>query len=268
MTRLAVELDGRRYTIDGEPADIAIPVDFDGLQPGFYGASPATARPMHSGSFIGDTRLGGSCNAAHVSLIAHCNGTHTECVGHITDERVSIHRLATAPLYTCTLVSVEAQAASDSDEHGGLASAGGDLLITREALTAAVTTLDTAALAIRTLPNPESKRTRAYEAGTTPYFTVEAMQWIVGQGIEHLLVDTPSVDRLDDGGRLTAHRVFWGLTHGHRSVNDASRPAATITELIYVPDAVRDGKYLLGLQVAPFVSDAAPSRPLLHALIP
>ena len=268
MTRLAVEIDGQRYTTAGEPADISIPVDFDGLQPGFYGASPATARPMHSGDFVGDTRLGGSCNAAHVTLIAHCNGTHTECVGHITDERISIHELATAALYTCTLVSVEPQTASDSAENGGPACAGSDRLVTREALTAAAGTLDSTALAIRTLPNPADKRTRAYEAGTTPYFSVEAMQWIVGQGIEHLLVDTPSVDRLEDGGRLTAHRVFWGLTPQGRSAGEAARAAATITELIYVPDALRDGHYLLDLQVAPFVSDAAPSRPLLHALIP
>ena len=268
MTPLTVEIDGRRYTIAGEPYDVSIPMDFDGLQPGFYGAGPATARPMQSGDFVGDTRLGGSCNAAQVTLIAHCNGTHTECVGHITDERVSIHELATAPLYTCTLVSVAPQAASDSREDGGPACTASDRLITREALTAVAAALDSTALAVRTLPNPKNKRTRAWEAETTPYFSVEAMQWIVAQGIRHLLVDTPSVDRLEDGGRLVAHRVFWGLTPQGRSAGEKKRAAATITELIYVPDALRDGAYLLDLQVAPFVSDAAPSRPLLHALTP
>jgi hypothetical protein len=41
----------------------------------------------------------------------------------------------------------------------------------------------------------------------------------------------------------------------------------TITEMIYVRDEVADGLYLLNLQIAPFVSDAAPSRPLLYPLI-
>jgi hypothetical protein len=38
---------------------------------------------------------------------------------------------------------------------------------------------------------------------------------------------------------------------------------STITELIYVPNAVEDGRYLLNLQIAPFAADASPSRPLL-----
>ena len=38
-----------------------------------------------------------------------------------------------------------------------------------------------------------------------------------------------------------------------------------MTELAYVPDRVLDGLYLLELQIAPFASDAAPSRPVIHA---
>ena len=37
----------------------------------------------------------------------------------------------------------------------------------------------------------------------------------------------------------------------------------TITELIYVEDSIKDGTYILNLQVAPFENDAAPSRPVL-----
>jgi hypothetical protein len=53
---------------------------------------------------------------------------------------------------------------------------------------------------------------------------------------------------------------------GANRVADAKRPRATITELIYVPAEVNDGLYLLNLQVAPFVADAAPSRPVLYPL--
>jgi len=38
----------------------------------------------------------------------------------------------------------------------------------------------------------------------------------------------------------------------------------TITELIYVPNSVTDGEYLLELQVAAFENDASPSRPVLY----
>lgn len=267
MSDFQYTLGGRQFRANVEAIDITIPLDFDGLQPSFYDADPATARPMHSGQFIGDTRLGGSCNAEHVDIIAHCNGTHTECVGHITHERVSVHRLATAPLYPCRLVSVQTPGVRDTQEHGGPFAEKNDRLITRAALQAALGDPDTPALAIRTLPNGPDKRTRVYKATDTPYFSVEAMTWIVDSGVEHLLVDTPSVDRLIDEGRLTTHRIFWGMKPGSRSVADAARPGATITELIFAPETVADGLYLLDLQVAPFMSDAAPSRALLHAVI-
>ena len=45
---------------------------------------------ISDGQFIGDTRMGGPCNFETYSITPHCNGTHTECVGHITNERVSI----------------------------------------------------------------------------------------------------------------------------------------------------------------------------------
>ena len=42
-----------------------------------------------------------------------------------------------------------------------------------------------------------------------PFFSIEAMNYIVGLGVEHLLVDTPSVDRLLDDGHLL-HIIFFG----------------------------------------------------------
>lgn len=98
------------------------------------------------------------------------------------------------------------------------------------------------------------------------YFTTAAVSALVDVGIEHLLVDLPSVDRYHDEGRLAAHRMFWGLPAGSRRASEAARANATITEMIFVPDSVADGDYLLNLQVPPFAADAAPSRPLLFPL--
>ena len=36
--------------------------------------------------------------------------------------------------------------------------------------------------------------------------------------------------------------------------------------MIFVPNEVKDGRYLLNLQVPAFVSDAAPSRPILYKI--
>ena len=86
------------------------------------------------------------------------------------------------------------------------------------------------------------------------------------RGIEHLVCDLPSVDRAQDGGRLLAHRAFWGVPDGATEAAAAARPRCTITELAYVPDEAPDGLYLLDLQVAAFMLDAAPSRPLLYPI--
>jgi arylformamidase len=42
----------------------------------------------------------------------------------------------------------------------------------------------------------------------------------------------------------------------------------TITEMIHVPGEVPDGDYLLELQLPHFINDAAPSRPVLYAVLP
>ena len=80
------------------------------------------------------------------------------------------------------------------------------------------------------------------------------------RGIKHLLIDQPSVDREHDEGKLLAHKAFWNY-----SIKE--RLDATITELIYAPDSIPDGYYLLNLQIAPFENDASPSKPILDRFL-
>jgi arylformamidase len=122
------------------------------------------------------------------------------------------------------------------------------------------------ALVIRTLPNSPDKRARDYTTQTPPYLSQEAAGLLVSRGILHLVVDVPSIDRAHDEGRLTAHRLFFGLPRGGVQLAAATRPGATITELAFIPDTIADGAYLLELQVPALDGDAVPSRPLLYAL--
>ena len=119
---------------------------------------------------------------------------------------------------------------------------------------------------IRTLPNTPDKRVRDYTGQTPPYLTQEAAQWLVERGIMHLVVDLPSIDRAHDEGRLTAHRIFFGLPPAVTQLAAATRATATVTELAYIPESVADGPYLLELQVPALGGDAVPSRPLLYRL--
>ena len=96
-----------------------------------------------------------------------------------------------------------------------------------------------------------------------PFFTLEAMKYIRTLGVKHLLVDIPSVDRLFDDGCLSCHNIFWNTSE--KKYNEKTKNF-TITEMIYVEDKIKDGHYLLNLQIPSFVSDAAPSRPIIYKL--
>lgn len=269
MTVMHFEHDGRRLAADlADPLPIAVPLDFGGPQPGFHDAAPATSRALRSAGFIGDTREGGSCNCEQVTLVAHCNGTHTECLGHLTDDRISVTETLRGGMHLALLLSVQPVAADACDESSDPVPAPGDLLITAAALArgaAAHPGLAPQALVIRTLPNSVERMSRRYAGpAPAPFLSREAAAWLVERDIQHLVLDVPSADRAQDDGRLTAHRVFFGLPPGSRRASESSRPRTTITELAFIAPTIRDGWYLLDLQIPSFLSDAAPSRPLLY----
>ena len=233
--------------------DISIPLRFNGPQPNAYGVEHAVSEPVKAGSLVGDTRHGGSVNFERYTFIPHCNGTHTECVGHITDQRISVRQCLRDVVIRAVLVTVTP------------VSVGGDMVISKESLDQGLASTDSIlALILRTLPNDDSKLTAEYgESNIPPYFSTDAMEYIVECGFNHLLVDMPSIDRLFDEGRLANHRIFWNVEPESRAMNPDTRLNSTITEMIFVPNDIANGEYVLNLQIAPFESDCSPSRPVL-----
>jgi arylformamidase len=143
------------------------------------------------------------------------------------------------------------------------------MLITRRAMEQkwpATMPFEPRALIIRTLPNDTDKARRDYTNCNPAYLSREGAELLVARGIEHLVIDLPSIDKAHDEGLLSAHRIFFGLPSGSSSLQEARRPRATVTELAFVPNTVPDGPYLLELQVPAIGGDAVPSRPLLYVL--
>ena len=104
-------------------------------------------------------------------------------------------------------------------------------------------------------------------SNTNPAYLEEAAAIFIREiGIQHLLIDLPSVDKEHDDGKLLAHKAFWNVKDVNQ-LNEDARMNATITELIFVSDEVADGSYLLNLQMAPFENDASPSKPVLFAIL-
>jgi arylformamidase len=269
--RARIAVGDREFSVDlSRPAaDLAVPLEFAGPQPRHFGAPRASARAFEAPGFNGSVERGASCNCELISLIPHCNGTHTECAGHLTRQRLDAWRAAPMGLAPAVLLSVSAERAAASGEDTRPPPEAADLLVTRRALERAwprAVPFTAEALIIRTLPNTPDKRARDYTAQTPPYLSQQAAQWLVDRGVRHLVVDLPSIDRVHDEGRLTAHRIFFGLPAGSAELAAAARADATVTELAFIPEAARDGAYLLQLQLPALGGDAVPSRPLLYAL--
>ena len=262
-------LGGRELTIDLAAAvDLAIPLELHGAQPRHFGAPPGSAQPLELAGFTGAVAQGASCNCEVVTFTPHCNGTHTECASHLTREPLDASRGVPGGLIPAVLLSVTPEPAGSTRESTDPVADAQDLLVTRRALESAWrahASFAACALVARTLPNPESKRHRDYTGQNPPYLSREAAQLLVERGIEHLVIDLPSIDREHDAGRLTAHRIFFGLGPGATHLHAATRAHATVTELAYVPQTLGDGAYFLELQVPALSGDAVPSRPLLYA---
>ncbi len=214
----------------------------------FY-APPVEYSPVVAGSFVGSTAQGGPVNFFNVRLNPHGNGTHTECVGHIARERYVLGDCLREAHFWAKLVSIFPRKTDN-----------GDRVIFREQLEELLTPGETEAFIIRTLPNDALKLRTNYSGANPPYLHHEAAAYLVQCGVQHLLLDLPSVDREEDGGLLLAHKAFWQYP-------EAVREHCTITELIYVPNEVKDGFYLLNLQTASFDLDVSPSKPVVFTCL-
>ena len=260
-----LDIEGKKIQVDfSKGKDISIPLFFNGEQPNTYGVDKATAKPYQDGQFIGDTRKGGPCNFETYSFTPHCNGTHTECIGHITDERIDILSSLNEEMIPTTLISITPK--STNENYIPCLNNDDDLVITKEDLELQLKDVNPGFLkgvVIRTLPNSESKKNKDYMKVDPAFFSIEAMEYLVDLGVKHLLVDTPSVDRLFDDGHLSAHNIFWETKGKELNPNSQNK---TITEMIFAADSLKDGVYLLNLQIPAFVSDAAPSRPVLYKI--
>lgn len=247
---LRLSHQGQDYQCDlSQPIDISIPV---GQVRCFY-ADEFVARPYVAGDFVGSVKAGSPVNFFELQLNPHGHGTHTECFGHITSQQEHINDQLTQYHFLAQLISL-----SFSQQ------ANGDQIISKEGLEAASKDSLPEALIIRTRPNSETKLTKDYSGTNPPYLEPAAMEYLVQQGVKHLLIDLPSVDREDDGGQVLGHRIFWKVVK--QAADADTRTDCTITELIFVPDDIPDGLYLLNLQLPSIPLDAVPSKPILYTL--
>ena len=244
-----IRLNSRNLQLDlSEPLDISIPLRGGQDNINAWYLDPPQIKPHKDGDFIGKVSEGASTNFNTIQFNPHSHVTHTECLGHITKAFHSVNRTLKRYFFFAELITVAPE------------KMGNDFVISEKQLRYALGNKKREALVVRTIPNLTNKCSAKYSNTNPAYFLKEAITYLVSKGIEHLLVDLPSVDKEKDDGVLAGHKAFW-------DVNGNPRTQATITEFIYVDNTIEDGSYVLELQVAPFENDASPSRPLLYKII-
>lgn len=222
------QISGDQYTSDlSNPYHISIPVIFNGDQPNIFDVPSASSNAVETENFIADTRLGGSFNFEEINIIPHCNGTHTECIGHITLERISLHDILNETLIPASLITVNPQHAFETNDSYEPLKNEDDKMITLASLKSKLSKKNsgfTDAVIIRTLPNEYSKTSRRYMNDPSPFFSIEAIEYLNSLGVKHLLVDFPSLDRTFDEGKHTIHHIFWGFDKGRNTIKQKTFP--------------------------------------------
>ena len=244
-----------------QPMSLAMPYSIHKPQASAWYVDQVKFEPVIIDKWEGLVAKGASVNFRNIHFNPHGNGTHTECLGHITETIYDVYSNLKTYHSFAYLISVDLTTLDN-----------GDQIISKGAMQVALKKIENTilpfsknnpikALILRTLPNSEEKLGKNYSHSNPPYMSDEAMFFLVRElGIEHFLIDLPSVDKEKDGGKLSAHHIFWQYP-------ESPRYEATITELVYIDNNIRDGLYFLNLQIAPFENDASPSNPCIYELL-
>lgn len=236
------------YSIDlSKPIDISIALTDSEENPLAWYIDAPKISPVLLGDWVGKVSEGAAVNFNNIYFNPHAHGTHTECLGHVTKEFHSVNDAFSNFFFTSEVITVNPSWV------------GTDQVLMLKDISEKLKNKEVQAVIIRTSPNEIAKVSKKYDDTNWPYLDDQAAAYLRDLGVQHLLIDLPSVDKEKDGGALLAHKAFWNIP-------DAPRKYATITEFIYVPNNIKDGMYVLNLQVAPFHNDASPSRPVLYAL--
>ncbi len=243
-----IQYNSKKNTIDlSKPIDISIPLKASKHNVNAWYLDEPKIEPVNEEGWTGSVAQGADVNFNNIYFNPHAHGTHTECVGHITEKVYSINKHLKQFFFLAEVITVAPEKLED------------DFVISKKQLQFALGNKKREAIIIRTIPNTTEKLSKQYSNTNPPYLLEDAANYLREKGVKHLLIDLPSVDKEKDDGKLLAHNAFW-------NTSGKIRLDATITEFIFVPNAVIDGTYFLNLQIAPFENDASPSKPILYKI--
>ena len=246
-------LNNSQFIDTNLPLDISIPLSNTAENPRAWYVDLPVFEPVMENGFNGSVANGGSVNFRNIYFNPHGHGTHTECLGHITPEVFSVNNSMKTYFFIAEVITIEPTIQNNLNDQKE------DRIILKEDLINALKGKTCEALVLRTSPNNIQKKHINYSQSNPVYLHVDCVDVLNQAGVKHFLLDLPSVDREEDGGALLFHHAFWQVP-GNLQFDK------TITEMIFVDNAILDGNYILEIQIAPFENDASPSRPVLYKI--
>lgn len=272
--------DGKWVAPKQPPIKIACDQHFSGPidQPLAFGVGAASIKKIVDISEKEGELVGVRCD--EVTFIPHCHGTHTEGIGHISRDLITISKVIEgheAELYPAVLVTVNSVTYTQGMDESYHCAQAGDAVITRQVLEAAVNRVvdqsvfaEHSAIIIR-CDYESYLGTANNHFKNPPYYTEQAIQFLADK-FSHHLTNLPSIDRESDGGKMVNHQAFFKIPKT-KSANEiynehsqlAEEHQRTNTEMCFIAANIPDGGYFLRLQILnSWQLDAAPSAPLLY----
>ena len=247
-----ININNEKFKVDlNNPIDLSLTSRAEKSFKAWY-VDEIKINPIKNGDFIGSVNKGGAVNFREILINPHGNMTHTESVGHISKEEINVNKLLKTNNFLAQLITIKPQKIINKNKKEV------DQIISLKQIKNKIIP-NIQALIIKTQNNYDELTKKNYNHTNWPFLAESSASYIRTKGIQHLLIDQPSIDKEFDEGKLLAHRAFWNYPNEIDSKK-------TITELIGIPNHVKDGRYLLNLTLANIETDAVPSRPIIYKL--
>lgn len=232
--------------------------------PNAFHLTPFSSRTVEfEGQFIGDVKRGGSCNVDTLSYVPH-GLTHLETSAHLLNPDAHPPTVKDIPPESLSGIALLLDLSYLGKEPGGK--------IPWDAVRPVLekNTLPISLLAIKT---HASILPQDYDFSSKDFLSLspETAKGIHdyrldGNRIDCLILDLPSIDPESDGGKLLAHRNFFGLPLTGMDAEDKEKRA--LVELAWFSD-LQEGYYYVFISPPRFDTNAVTTgillRPLLEA---
>lgn len=252
-----------RWFLPGEPQSVAREIYFKGetRSPNAFHLSPITAKTVEfEGQFIGDVRRGGSCNVDTLQYVPH-GITHLETSAHILNPDAVPPTVKDIPLENLSGIVYLMDLSHLGTQKGE--SIPRDVV--REKLEKI--TLPVSMLALKTRA---SLLPQAYDFSGKDFLSLapETAKVIHDyrspNRIDCLILDLPSIDPESDGGKLSAHRNFFGLPLPGIEVEDREKRA--LVELAWF-GGLEEGYYYAVITPPRFETHAVSTGIVFRSLV-